>query len=192
LNTSEIAKEKCTVFSRRNISVAGGVAVLLGVLTGTANASSVHGAAFPTEIAPTTRYIANDAAADRCMGYQNPVVLKICVPDYAAKVHTINSAYVGGMWYYQYANESGYCLGVQGGSSSGGAKLAFGSCSGTSDHSQFWAKINDSGGHWMFKNGHSGLCAGLKGSDTRYDTPIVQGTCDTGSKTQHWHASSGE
>jgi hypothetical protein len=170
------------------MSMAAGLTLVLGVLAGTVNALPAEGATVTASTAPTSRFIANDARDGRCMGYQNPVVLDFCADEYAAKVHTISSAYVGGMWYYQYANESGNCLGVQGGSSSGGAKLAFGSCSGTSDHSQFWAKINDSGGHWMFKNGHSGLCAGTQGGGTDPRTPVVQGACNTGSKTQHWHA----
>jgi hypothetical protein len=129
----------------------------------------------------------NDAAGLTCMGYHNPVVLASCDAADAAVVRVVSSVEVGGERYEQYKDGSNECLGVQGTSSAGGANLAFGPCSSSIDHSQFWRKINPSSGHWMLKNGHSGKCAGLLRSQAFIGNIVIQGDCNTGSVTQHWH-----
>jgi hypothetical protein len=139
--------------------------------------------------ASTVRYIANNAEG-LCIS-NGTVSLSPCntwAGD-AAKVHSTNYVRISQTYYYQYVNDRGQCLGVHGGSTSGGANLVFGGCASTSDHSQFWAKIDDDGhGFWMLQNAKSFLCAGVQGSDSYVGAPVIQGGCNVNSITQHWHA----
>jgi ricin-type beta-trefoil lectin protein len=58
----------------------------------------------------------------------------------------------------QFENGAHMCLGVQGGSTSSGAQVLQGTCSGTSDHSQFWLVLPDGNGHYILDNYKSYLC----------------------------------
>ncbi|MBS2547742.1 RICIN domain-containing protein [Catenulispora sp. NL8] len=101
-------------------------------------------------------------------------------------IHEITA---NGLNYYQYQNNgTNYCLGVQG-ASSDAAPLTEGDCSGTSDHSQFWANSYIDGGFYTFINLHSGKCMGTQGSRTSIGTVVEQGACYTGSgTTQEWYS----
>jgi hypothetical protein len=97
---------------------------------------------------------------------------------------------ISGHTYVQLENaHSHLCLGVQGTSTSSGAQLVQGSCSGTSNHSQFWWPTNGGGSTpQLLVNGHSGLCMGVAGSSTSSGASVIQGTC-TASSTQSWYFS---
>jgi pectate lyase len=112
--------------------------------------------------------------------------------------HVHNHTTVGGELGWQLENGENKCLTVLGESTSGGAQVIQDDCSATSNHAQIWRPETDAGGvlrgftsspgegqYWL-RNGHSGLCLGLKGSSTSGGTPAVQGRCNLQSLTQQW------
>lgn len=108
--------------------------------------------------------------------------------------------FVGGFLGYQLRNNDGMCLGVQGGSSASGARVVHGICGSTSDHSQIWRPrlwndesnvwvdfVSEPGNGWYWlRNGHSGLCLGVAGSNPTSGAAVVQGHCAHTSATQQW------
>lgn len=85
----------------------------------------------------------------------------------------------------QFVNGVGLCLGVVGGSGSSGATVDQVTCSGTSDHSQFWANYANGGSTFHVVNGHSGYSMGVQGSSHSSGAYIVQGSW-VGDPTQTW------
>ncbi|MFE4423419.1 RICIN domain-containing protein [Streptomyces sp. NPDC056817] len=100
---------------------------------------------------------------------------------------------VGGVKYVKLKNPyNGKCLGVSHGSTAGGAALAWGNCTATSDHSQLWRSKYVRSGVYLIVNAKSKKCVGTRGSSTARMTLVVQGRCTsaTGS-TQLWKKLSG-
>jgi hypothetical protein len=94
-----------------------------------------------------------------------------------------NQTTVGGVLVSQFLNEKGKCLGLAG---STGPQLVVGTCSSSSDHSQFWQQVSTSGGFVLLKNAHTGTCAGTKNGGTGAGTLVVLNTCNSNSLTQQW------
>jgi hypothetical protein len=80
---------------------------------------------------------------------------------------------------------SGRCLEPTGGSEAADAQVVQETCTGTSDHTQFWRISYTNGSDYELINGHSGLCVGIGGESTAVNANVLQGTC-TGAAIQTW------
>jgi hypothetical protein len=87
----------------------------------------------------------------------------------------------------QFENGAHLCLGVHGGSTSSGAQVVQGTCSGRSDHSQFWFVFANGDGTYRVVNYKSSLCMGIQGSSVASGAKVLQGFCSTPpTLTQRW------
>jgi hypothetical protein len=96
----------------------------------------------------------------------------------ASQTWYVNKGIVlGDQVYLQFKNRQGNCLGLSG---SNGPGLTVGPCASTNDHSQFWWN-----GDGYLQNGHTGECAGTRGSGTTGGTPVIEGRC-ANTPTETW------
>jgi hypothetical protein len=100
--------------------------------------------------------------------------------------HVRQQITLNGLTYNQWENGNSKCLGLAG---STGPQLVIGACSSTSDHTQFWWGPALRSNSEMI-NGHTGLCAGTKGSGTVGGTLVIEGTC-AATPTQEWLTNTG-
>lgn len=163
---------------------------------------SEHGTAMVSSAVSTSQLI---NAGQVCLGIQGSsteaganAVVGECAGTDTQTWHVHGHTTVGGEFGWQLENNAGKCLAVLGESTGGGAQVIQDDCSATSNHSQIWRPEIDRNGvlggfssspgeaqYWL-RNGHSGLCLGLKGSSTSGGTPAVQGSCNVESLTQRW------
>lgn len=171
--------------------------------------SGGHGTAMAMSAVSATGHGLINVGGGVCLGIRSSstlagafAVVGGCAETPTQTWHVHNHAVVGGELGWQLQNDVGKCLAVLGESTDGGAQVIQDDCSDPSNHSQIWRPERDVGGtlqgftstpgadevEFWFRNGHSGLCLGLKGSSTSGGTPAVQGGCSLSdpSRTQQW------
>ncbi|HJQ00684.1 MAG TPA: RICIN domain-containing protein [Jatrophihabitans sp.] len=174
------------VILRRLVALASTVLLVLGGLA----------VAAPAEASVTSGGVIINAGSGLCLGIQGSsrssgafAEQGYCTQGSATQTWSIRAqlhdAY--GNVADQFENGVQMCLGVQGSSTSSGAQVLQGNCSGTSDHSQFWLVLSDGNGHYILDNYKSYLCMGIQGSSLASGAKVLQGTCGTpATPTQLW------
>ena len=139
--------------------------------------------AAPSYAAPT--HLITNAKSGTCLtnNSSGQSVLGPC-SGAAATWHIRAQISLNGQTYNQWENGNSKCLGLAG---STGPQLVIGGCSPTSDHSQFWHGPGTNV-FTQVTNGHTGFCAGTKGSATGNGTLVIEGACNSGSVSQMWAA----
>jgi len=174
------------VLLRRLVPLASTILLVLGGLA----------LAAPAQATVTSDGVIVNAGSGLCLGIQGSsphsgaiAEQGYCTPGSATQTWTVRAQLVDayGNVADQFENGDHLCLGVQGSSTTSGAQVLQGTCSGTSDHSQFWLVLSDGNGHYILDNYKSYLCMGIQGSSLASGAKVLQGTCGTpATPTQRW------